>query len=269
MIRIKCASGFGDAIYPYPIIQHYIKQGEKDISLMTDFKEIYTGVPVKIVPHSKDWASHKISYCRRKYTPGTSQFQDVCLFANVPSDLPLRVNWKPTTSNTIESVKAKLSKSGKKLCIFSGPFRPFGRADEFGKEMTIDFKALQKLITHIHKTHYIVIICSDAPIYNYDDIDLDINGETSVSDVLTLVQMADRTIGQVGHILPISEALGTPGLIFFSKKGLQSPERFISAITPEKVIHYKDLVKHIIDDWDMNTIIQRWEDLANAKNPHR
>jgi len=259
MIRIKCASGFGDAIYMYPVAKHFIEQGEKDITLMTNYSDIFKALPVKTIHHTKDWATHKISYCGNKYKAGTSQFQDVCLAAGVPTDLEFKVDWSLRNKDLIENIRKMATRKGRRILVVAGPDKPFGRDDEFGIELTIDFKRYDDLLSRIHQDWYIVQICKQQPIHKLKYLDVNLMGKTTPSDVMDLISIADRTMGQVGHILPISECLGTPGLIWFSRSGLNCENRFINSIKPEKVIHYRDTMLHVIDDWSTDKLLKVWD----------
>jgi hypothetical protein len=267
--KIKCASGFGDALYAYPIVKHLIESGkEEKIIVMTDYHQIYDCAPfrdkISFVRHSKDYAAYKISYCGRKYKLGTSQFQDVCLAAGVPSDLDFSIDWQVQNTELINSIKKLSKKKGVPICLVSGPFKPFGRVDEFGKELTINYKRVDDLIARNKDDYFFIQVCKKQTEYTLSNIDLNLEAKTTVSDVLDIMSIADRSIGQIGHILPLSEVFKVPCLLFFARKGLTCENRFINSIKYEKVTHYKDIISYCVDDESDVEIDRRWQELGST-----
>lgn len=263
--KIKCASGFGDSIYMYPITRYLLKQNRKlNLIVMTDYKDIYKCHPyrerIEFVKHSKDFANFKISYCGRKYKSGTSQFEDVCIAAEVPKDIKYNIDWKIQNKELIDNIK-KLS-SGKPICVVSAPFKPFGRVDEFGKELTVNFKRMNDLIARNKNDYYFIQTCKNTPEYILNNINLNLAGKTAISDVLDIMSIANRSVGQIGHILPLSEVFKVPCMLFFSRRGINCENRFISSITYEKVVHYKKLVSFCVDDFSDVEIDRKWHEMS-------
>jgi hypothetical protein len=264
--KIKCASGFGDSLYMYPIVKYLIESGqEESIIVMTDYADIYKCASFKdklsFVKHSKDMAQYKISYCGNKYKLGTSQFQDVCLAAGVPTHTDFTIDWKIRNTELINNIR-KLSSNKKKVCFISAPFKPFGRVDEFGKELTINYKRMDDLIARNKDDYFFIQVCKNIPEYQLNNIDLNLAGKTSISDVLDIMSISDRSMGQIGHILPLSEVFDTKCLLFFSRKGLQCENRFISSIKYEKVVHKKCIVNYCVDDYSDVEIDRIWSELG-------
>jgi hypothetical protein len=266
--RIKCASGFGDAIYAYPIVRHLIESGkEEHITVMTDYHQIYDCAPFKdklsFLRHSKDFAQYKISYCGRKYKAGTSQFQDVCMAAEVPTDLDFSIDWEIQNQDLINTIKKLARRKEAPICLISAPFKPFGRVDEFGVELTVNFKRMDDLIRRNRDKYFFVQVCKNVPEYALNNIDLNLAGKTTISDVLDIMSISDCSMGQIGHILPLSEVFKVPCLLFFSRKGLNCENRFISSITYDKIVHYKDIIKYCVDDETDVEIDRKWFETTN------
>lgn len=264
-IKIKCASGLGDAIYMRPIVEYYYKRGYK-VEVMTDYDVIYDDLNVLTTKHSKsdthlelDMPWKKISYCIRKYKPETTQFEDVCLQAGIPVTTPFNYRWKTRNKDLMGKVK-KLA-GGKPICLISAPFKPFGRVDNWGHEMTVDFSKMDELIALNKDKYYYITVNKEKPLYKLNNIDLDLCHRTSVADLFDLVSIADVCMGQVGHILPLSEVFNKPALLFFSANGFKCGIKFIEAITPGKVIHKKKLIKYVIDDWPIDKINKVFQEL--------
>lgn len=247
---IKGASGLGDSIYLHPITCHHLAKGETDITVMTNYPELFQDLPVKTIRHSKDYADKKISYCSRKYHLNSTQWEDVCIAADVGKKLDLRIKWGVKNQALVDLVKKRAK--GKEFVVVATPYKPFGREDEFGKEMTLDYRVVDKLIKNNPQYFWVQTGREDA-LYKLP-VDLDLNRKTTAADVMDLVVHSKGVVAPVGHMLPICESLNKRMLCFFSRNGLNCENRFISSIKPQKVIHKKHLVSHVVDDESMESI---------------
>jgi len=246
-IGLKGASGLGDTIIAYPIVKYYAERYDT-VYYMTDYPELYELLDnVECYPHQKvnyfrlrDGNRHPVdvrfTYCPRKYTPGTSQFQDSCLSAKVPIDLPLKID-----------LNLAKYKRDKPYCVLAAPYEPFGREDEWGAVLRIVPKVVQNIVDEYKDRMDFVQIGNDFVLHKIDGTH-DLVGSTTVIELMGLVANADVTLSQIGNLLPMSEALGKKSFTIFSKSGLETENKFISSITPGKTVHYKDLNCSIIDD---------------------
>jgi hypothetical protein len=256
-IGLKGASGLGDSIYSYPIAKHYLKE-YKEVYLMTSYPELFETLPsVKTYPHKKlnyiikeDGMQQPIdirfTYCGRKYTPGTSQFTDSVMSARINKKLDLSIPWTVKNRNLTEDIKAK--SKGKKICILSAPYEPFGREDEFGAILRIKPTIMQDIVNEFRKDIYFVMVGNKFVLHKIKNVGMDLVDQTRVYDLFDLVKISDITLSQVGNMLPMSECLNKKNFIIYSKKAHESDNKFIAAITPEKVTHYKKLNTSIFDD---------------------
>jgi hypothetical protein len=257
VIGLKGASGLGDTIYAYPIAKHYAQKNEV-VYIMSDYPELFkTLLNVKVYPHkkinyivkedgSKQPIDIRFTYCARKYTPGTSQFKDSCLSAGIEKDIPLSLQWEVKDQKSIENIK-KVAK-GRKLCIIAAPYEPFGRDDQWGKLLRIKPNIMQDIVNEYKQDVCFVQVGNKYVLNNINNVDINLINLTSVSQLMDLVASCDITISQVGNMLPISECLGKKNFIIYSRKAVESENRFIAAIVPEKVTHYKNLNTSIYDD---------------------
>lgn len=254
-IGLKGASGLGDTIIAWPIVKYYAKRFDI-VNYMTDYPELYETIPnVRCYPHKKlnymiDAAGRKhpvdirFTYCPRKYTPGSNQFEDSCISAKVSESIKLEIDWIIQNDNLVEDILA--ASLGKKICILAAPYEPFGRDDDFGKLLRIKPDIMQAIVDKYKDKVYFVQVGNNNVLHQIKGI-MNIINKTTVSDLMDLVQVADFTLAQVGNMLPLSEALGTPSFTIFSSDGLKSENRFISSIKPEKVVTYPKINKSVID----------------------
>jgi hypothetical protein len=224
---------------------------------MSDYKDLFFDIPCYTTKHVKTnhieyqnqkYPVSKISYCGRKYKDHTSQFEDVCIAAGVPTDIPYQLNWTVKNEKLVAGIrKSARRKGGKPVCLVVNPHKPFGRVDNWGKEITINAEVINGIIREYRKDYYFVSVCK-TPIAKLEHIDQNMCGKTTVSDLIDIASISQCIVAQIGFALPLAESLEKPALIIFSKKGITCGSAFLEAITPKKVIHKKQLIKSIIDD---------------------
>jgi ADP-heptose:LPS heptosyltransferase len=270
-IALKGASGLGDAIYAYPIVKYFASKYD-DVYFMSDFPELFEDIPnvkcskhLKInyiaIPNEESIRKRpidvKFTYGPRKHIPGTSQYQDMCIFAkksykDIP-DLPLKIDWEIHNAELINTVK--LVAKGRKICVVAAPYQPFGREDKWGDEIKIQPESIQYIIDDLKQLGYLCIaignkFCLYEPMVEYNLIN-----QTSLTDLMDLMFICDLAVTQIGNLLPISEALNKKNITIFSSNIPNCTHSFLKAITPEKCVHYKNLNLSLYDDkLDLNKV---------------
>ena len=258
-IGLKGASGLGDSIYGYPICKYYSERYDI-VHYMTNYPELFKSLD-NVVCHEhkklnyisldhgvKQPVDIRFTYCGRKYTPGTDQYTDSLMSAKISDDLPLSIPWNIQNKELIKTINKKNFLSCKPICLLSAPYEPFGRDDEWGKLLRIDPNIMQSIVDKYKKDVFFIQIGNRYTLHKIDGVHMDLVNETTVSDIMDLASYADISLSQIGNALPIAEAVGKKSFTVFSDKALRCENRFISAITPEKVVHYKDRNTSVIDN---------------------
>ena len=129
-----------------------------------------------------------------------------------------------------------MRRAGKsRLCVVASPYRPFGRADEFGKELTINYKVMDRIMAAYPDLFYIQV-GKEPPIHFLSNIDLNLNFKTTPADLMDIVSISEICLCQIGHMLPVAESLNKKVFVIFAENGFKSQSKFITAITPGKTI---------------------------------
>jgi hypothetical protein len=271
-IGLKGASGLGDTIYGYPIVRYYAQKHD-EVYYMTNYPELFKTIPnAKCFKHEKlnyirlpDGQRQPIdirfTYCGRKYTSGSSQFTDSRISAGVKEPIELKIPWQTRNQKLIDSINDKCG--GKKVCIISAPYEPFGREDQWGAILRIQPDIMQRIVDKYKNKLYFILIGNEYTLHTIKNVNLNLINKTSVSDLFDLVKRCDYGISQIGNMLPLCECQGKKNFIIFSKKAMESENRFISAITPEKTIHYKNLNISVTDD-NIKKAVIRFDNLVNV-----
>jgi hypothetical protein len=226
---IKGASGLGDAVYLYPIVKHYVTQTQ-DLRVMTNFPEIYADLKVKTIPFTKQHGDVNCNYCNRKYTKGTTQFEDMVINAGLENhDIQFEMPYK--RKSRFISTPFEDDDTGMPLCVLPAPYLPMN--SQKSKELLYNIDVVQELIDE--NMSFLFVQVGNDPIARFE-VDYDFCGKTSVNDLLDICSLADIIITPPGNLLPMGEALNKKTFLIFSEKGLKSKDPFISSITPEKLI---------------------------------
>ena len=201
MIVTKGASGFGDTIYMRVVMEWLVKNCHDRLAIMARYPEVFTGLPVETWDfYRKENIDHFCTYITAKKSEYT-QFQDLLMRGHLPnieftSDLK---NRKP---------------SGKVLVIPT--YAPMN-----GVSNAVDMKPMQfefsKFVTKFHNVEYL-------------------EGKYEFLELVDIFNSASLVIGQVGWIAPMAQMLDVPLILIFTKRAMNSQNRFLRDILPHKII---------------------------------
>lgn len=248
MERIRGGRGLGDALYLRPIAEHFIRSGTS-VSVLSDYGDVFIGSGAGVEPFSRtNGASIVAHYVQGKENPDTTQWQDVCKSARV-GVLPLRFGWTVRNTELVEDLKAKAA--GRPLVIVHGGREPMDRKDGFGLELLPTKAAFDAALEALGDC-YTVQIGKATQIYPLP-VDVDLNGSTSVSDLLDIASICDGIVAQCSFAVPLAEVFDKPLLAIWSARAQRSPTPFIRATTPKKVLSGpRD--SYVIDSWPKRAI---------------
>lgn len=258
-IGLKGASGLGDSIYGYPIAKYYASKYRK-VYYMSDYPELFESIPnVEISPHKKlnyitssdgiQPVDIRFTYCGRKYILGTSQFEDSLLSAKIRENVDLAIPWEVRNEELCDSIRE--AAHGRKICILAAPYEPFGREDKWGARLRIDHNSMAKIVydRELNEKVFFVQTGNKFVLHNFDGA-YNLICKTSAADLMDLVYISDVCLSQIGNMLPMAECQGKHNFIIFSESAMTCGEKFIEAIIPEKVVHYKKINKSVLDTDD-------------------
>lgn len=256
---IRAGSGLGDSIYLQSIVRDFVENGKR-IEVMTNFPEVFRPIATKIGLHPfARGATIQAVYSGRKNIRTTDQYMDMCQAAGLRYVPEMRLDWVVQNQPLVNRVKAA---AGTRKILFVAKLRePMGRGDGFGMDILPRGRAFDLILNALREkgAWYVVQVGSGKELYHLAGIDERIEG-TSVSDVLDLGFIADGFLAQCSFAIPLAESFNRRGLIVWSANGLKSRNEFLRGITPQKVIHRKDKLRFVIDDWRQDMIIKTARD---------
>lgn len=226
--RIRGGRGFGDALYVRPIAEFFACHG--NVTVMSDYKDVFLGSGVNVEPFNRDRINVTAHYTHGKHNPRTTQWQDVCRSAGVVT--PFCFTWNIQGSGLLPRVLALAY--GKPVIIVNGGREPMNRIDGFGRSLLPERLVFDHLLSCFSDC-FTVRIGKGRAIYPIT-CDLDLSDQTSVADVLDLVQIAAGIVGQCSFAIPLGEVFDKPVLVLWSKAIEKAPHPFIRCMTPAKLL---------------------------------
>ena len=251
MRRARCGAGLGDTLYLQGVLR-VMSQTEALIA-MTDYPDVFSQLPnVTTLPFYREGVEVVAHYNKRKYSEGTSQWQDCCIAAGISPDTPFKLDWQVQNKALVKQLKSL----GNPILLVETLRSPMGRADNFGRELLPDGRLFQRIIDQARERYAIVQIGSGKDLFPFKNVDLNLANRTSVSDLLDAASVCDRMLGYCSFFVPLAESLGRPALFIWSSAGLVSGQQFVRAIRPEKVLHSPDS-QYLIDNWRPEAITEK------------
>lgn len=243
-VVIRSGSGLGDSIYLQSVVRYFLEHGAI-VQARSDYPEVFSqlGGSLRVSPFVKHGVNTIAHYSSRKHVVGTDQFQDCCINAGITEPVEFKLGWvaKP------HPVIARLRSIGKPIVCVGLPRTPMARTDGFGDEVLPDCDRIQQIINELSGQVSFIQIGKGEPRYTFFGLDSDMSNRTRVSEVLDIASLCDGFLGYCSFLVPLAESLSRPGLFVWSRRGLNSGNSFVKAITPKKILHRKTSLS-VIDD---------------------
>jgi hypothetical protein len=230
---IRGASGFGDALYLYPIIKHYINKGKKVI-VKTNFPEIYENLNCECIPYDiRQPEDIYCNYCSRKRNQETSQFEDMYILAGIKEKIDFEID---------TNYECSLVGINKSICIIQKPYFPMNELQK-RYDLMPDYNIIQRLINDYKDKFFFIQVGKtgqyEDELIKFSNVDLDYTDRTDIKMLLGLINISDIFITSIGWGIAAAEALNKKVFVLFAQSGLNSSNKFFSSITPKKVITKK------------------------------
>lgn len=248
MKYVRGGSGLGDSIYLRPIVEYFVKKGDS-VTALSNYPDVFIGSGANVEPFRRDRVNVVAHYTSGKSDTTTTQFQDMCNCAKTPP-LAMSFNWK--TKNKKLLARLNEQAMGRKMIVAHGGRAPMGRTDGFGIELLPNESAFDLVLSELKDCFIVTIGGNDGKKYDLSS-ELDLTGQTSVSDMLDIIKASDGVVAQCSFAIPMAECLGVPFLGIWAERGMRSAQGYIKTITPKKVLS-KASSRFVVDDWDADRI---------------
>lgn len=243
MIRIRGGRGLGDSLYVQSIARHLIEKGNT-VEACSDYPDVFRALGGKCIvsPFRRDRIDRLAHYSARRQRTESDQFQDCCIQAALPTSIELRLDWQKACQ------LLDIGVHDRPVVVVQLPRSPMDRHDGYGDELLPDCRIIQRIINRIGSRAFFVQVGKGASRFRFTGIDRDLANQTSVAGLIDIVHASDGCLGHCSFLIPLAESLGKPSLLIWSRRGLRSRNQIIRQLTPKKVIHKPDLLRHVIDD---------------------
>jgi hypothetical protein len=232
----------------YPIVKHFMHEDDRPVRYCCpqEFWEVFRPLQFPVcLPsdlHADDEEYRVITYFDRKTVKGTNQFQDMLLSAGL-QDRGVRMHLDYVHQHNIE-VELK----GKPIMLVKHPDYKAGALADFNT-LIPDLTPFQRIIDAYRKDYFIIQV--GAPPYDkgvFEGAHLNLTGQLTVQEFLTLAAMADMTLTRVGFLLCVAEALGLRCFCIGSRRMLNCQNKFVASCTEDKVVCRPENTRYIVDD---------------------
>lgn len=241
MIRIRGGAGLGDAIYVRIVGEHLAKRDK--VTCCSNYPEAFLGADVTVEAFRKTHVDVVAHYTTARAKKETTQWRDVCDTAKVPY-LPLRFEWSVRNLALVTDLRRRAE--GRPLVIVHGGRAPFGRTDGLGLKLVPERRGFDEVIGELRDC-FLVRVGNAEHRYALD-VALDLNGSTSVSDLIDIAATCDAVVAQVSFMCPLAEVFAKPLLAVWSARGLLSTTEVVRQITPRKILELQSS-RFVMDDW--------------------
>jgi len=248
-IRVRGGSGLGDAIYIRPVAEYYARKGD-EVTVCCAYPEVFAGAKgIKVEGFSRDRIDVLAHYVGGKKRIDKNQWQDIAISAAVP-DLALSFRWSIRNRALVDGIRADAG--DRPVVLVHGGRAPMGRADGFGKELLPEKRAIDRVLAELGDC-FRVRVGHGEKLYGLE-VDVDLNGSTSVSDLMDLGWSCDGALGQCSFMIPLCEAFDKAFLAVWAASGMEAHRHpYIKAITPAKIFSKPTSIA-VIDTWQPERI---------------
>lgn len=243
-IIVSGGGGIGDAIYVKCIADALVNQnpGQKIITY-TKYPEIFSQSPGIEARSGRSGDGIKAHYTSRRRFPETSQWEDVKIESGV-HDAEFYMTWTPTA-------KPIVNKNARPL-VLVGALRPPMNAPNHRLPGVIDLlpneSSYKALVNAAKEAGYLTVEIGKGERLGDSGAEINLFNKTTIEQVFDLATEASLIIAPVSFMLVIAEAMKIPAIAMWARAGLKNRNRFISDITPDKIIYNKDSIKVCFDD---------------------
>jgi hypothetical protein len=248
-MRVRGGSGLGDSLYLRAVAEYFIRSGQQ-VTVCSNYGELFLGLDCKVEPFTRQHVDIVAHYAapKQKENKSTTQWEDVCQSAGIPP-MPLCFTWQCRNPGLVQELRTKAA--GRPLVLIHGGRTPMGRSGGFGKELLPNKFAFDAVLAALGDA-YTIRIGHGAHAYPLQT-SLDLNGATTVSDLMDLGQACDGMVGQCSWAVPLAEGFAKPLVAVWAARGLKAAHQYVRQITPAKILS-APTSRFVMDDWPATRI---------------
>jgi hypothetical protein len=217
-VRVRGASGLGDAVYLYPIVKHFSKA--EDLIIYNNFPQLFKGLG-EVKPYTRNVTPHiDCGYPKRSKLPGTI-FESMLACAKIKTEL--KIDYDVSDANVLLPDN---------YIVVSNLYLPMN--SQRSACMKPNEQWFKSIVKELSKQYKIVVVGNNEYQYKGESY-IDMTNKTSPIDLLHLVSNAELVFTQCGFLVPMAQALDTNVFTVFSQESKLSKDYLIKGITPSLI----------------------------------
>lgn len=250
MFELNAPKGLGDAIYLRAVVLHLLALGER-VKVYTPWPDVFVGLPIEIAPPaasgSSDWNLHSVTACLHCEVPlirAMDKFTLACAQAGIAERIELKINWVTRNTGLVEDIKRRAA--GRRVMIYQTVKRARNPVQEMWQPHRAAFNrfvAGQKDCFRVKLGHPDFTVTDESA-----ECEIDLAGKVSVTDVFDIASAAALIFGEDCFLPVLAQAMDRPFVCMFSSRGLNSNQRKIFCLTPERAFNKPHLGTAIFDE---------------------
>lgn len=241
MITVRCGRGLGDSIYLRVLVDEYIRFGDQ-VTALSNYPDVFIESGARVEPFTRISRAKAANYTHRMHLPET-QWSSILRSVSLSPDLPLRFTWNVQNAGLVDRLRRMAD--GRPMLIVHGGHMPMQRGDAWTRDLIPRRDAFQWALDALSEC-FTVRVGASKDAYGLK-VDRDLNGSTSVSDLIDLFSVCDAVITQCSFAMPLAECFDKPLLGIWSASGLHSRTSYLRTVTPAKVLS-KPTSHYVVDD---------------------
>lgn len=243
-VAIRGAAGFGDSVYLLPIVEWLAKKYDNpsNVTICSKHPDIFKHLGVTTEPFRRTNINVCATYAHNRHSP-RNQYDDILKYGNLPH-IEFKIDWKVTNTELLDKIKEEAN--GRKICVLPSATRPFNNDENKFADVMPDNRVLQILLDRYKEELFIIKVGQGDQLYEYKNIDLDLHGQTSCTDILDIGTIADILLGQPSYLVPIAQIFKKRLFCILSRKMINSKNPTLRMLKPHK---YKMLKTDVVL-WD-------------------
>lgn len=245
MRSIRAGKGLGDALYLQSVVRHLAAGGER-FRVLTQYPDVFRPLngSVELAPFARVATDINAHYTLGKSIKGTTQFEDSCRRAGIKEPVEMRLDWKPTSDETIRQLRYQAA--GRPIVLVQMMRQPM--LLKWGGPLLPSGKAMQAAVDRLRGRALLAQVGAGECLHKLDGIDVDLVNRQTVAEMFDVASAADAFLGWCSFFIPLAESLGKRALFVWSARGLRDHNTYIRTITPMKLLHRKDLCTAVMDN---------------------
>lgn len=223
MLRIRTPLGLGDAVYTFPIVKHFA-QTEKVI-VCTQYPDVFKSLGIETTAEK----TNQDLCLRYQFRAEKDYYTQMCDLAGVHPEFKL--DWPYRESDDCPSF---IHDAFQPVCVIKEPVCGHMHKGSKNFSMAPNVERMQNFVNKNNGILHFVSVGEDEVFKaRLSRINTDLNNRLSVHDLISIVTYSSVVVTQIGHLVPLAQALGKPLKIFEPE---QVTDRRLIGINANKVL---------------------------------